>query len=162
MADPTAADERPEAAQRMRQDRFAGVASTFPAASLARTRNVCRPRVRFRYVRGERHACHARPSSLHRNVEPASVETNLKVARLDVVGLAGPRVMRVPGGVASTAGGVGDATGGGAGGGGVGAGAGGGVGSAGGGAGGGGVGAGAGGGDAGEIAAERGHDVREP
>jgi hypothetical protein len=102
--------------QRIRQERLAGVESTFPARSIARTRNVCNPLASRRYVRGERHDLQRRASSRHRNVEPASVATNLNVALRAVVDLAGPRVIRVSGGVRSTTGGGGGLAGGGAGG----------------------------------------------
>ena len=82
-----------------------GVASTFPAASLARTRNACHPFTNFLYVFGERQAVQGARSSLHWNVDPASVEAKRNVAVLLLVVRAGPDVIRVFGGTVSGGGG---------------------------------------------------------
>src|SRR5918999_1594940 len=58
--------------------RVAGVASTLPAASIARTRNVCDPADSPVTVRGDVHAAHAPLSTWHWNVEPASLEVKVK------------------------------------------------------------------------------------
>ena len=63
------------------QVRLAGVASVLPAASVARTSNVCDPLARFEYAFGDAQAAHAPASRRHSNVEPVSVDVNVKFAR---------------------------------------------------------------------------------
>jgi len=63
----------------------------------ARTRNVCAPRDRAVYPRGERHFLQAPPSRLQWNLDPGIDELNLKVARRDVVVDDGPSTIRVLG-----------------------------------------------------------------
>src|SRR4051794_2638997 len=87
----------------MRQDRLAGEASTLPAASFARTWNVCWPFLRFLYVFGERQALHAPRSSLHWNVELVSVAVKRNVATRERVRAAGPPRSLVFGAVMSGA-----------------------------------------------------------
>ena len=84
--------------------RLAGVASTLPAPSMARTSKVCEPSDRAAVVKGVVQAANAAASKRHWNVEPASVEVKVKVGVLSLVVLpaAGPPVMFVSGGVAST------------------------------------------------------------
>src|SRR5688572_8127929 len=87
----------------MRQVSTAGVGSTFRALSVARTLNLWRPGLRFAYSLGEVQGSHAPFMCRHRNVEPASVERNLNVARRALVEAAGRAVMIVFGGVTSSA-----------------------------------------------------------
>ena len=72
------------------QLRVAGVVSTFPAASVARTSNVWAPTARPESPSGEAQALQAPPSRRHWNVEPASVEVN-------DIGRGGLRRRRPPG-----------------------------------------------------------------
>ncbi len=62
---------------------------------MARTRNVCTPNARLRYVRGDEHAVQGPLMCLHSNLEPACEELNLNVAVRAVVGLRGPAVIVV-------------------------------------------------------------------
>jgi hypothetical protein len=78
-----------------------------PAASVARTRNVCVVNDRPVYVLGDEQAAYADPSSEQRKLDPGSFETNWNVARREVVGFAGPAVIVVSGGVVSAGGGGG-------------------------------------------------------
>jgi hypothetical protein len=91
--------------------RVAGQGSTLPAASLARTENVCEPMLRPVYALGLEHDAHAEPSSLHsKPVTPtSSLPSNEKDAEVEVVEepSAGPAVMLVSGGVVSAGGGSG-------------------------------------------------------
>ena len=78
--------------------RVAGVPSTLPAASTARTANVCVPFARPPYVAGLAQARQAPPSSEHSKL--ASVcEANVKVAVALLTGIddAGPPVRAVCG-----------------------------------------------------------------
>ena len=60
----------------------------FCAESVARTSNVCDPTPRPLYALGEAHDDQAEPSSLHSNVEPASLAENEKLAfELEIVPL---------------------------------------------------------------------------
>lgn len=77
----------------MRHVRTAGVASTFPEGSIARTRTVCRPNARPEYVFGDVQNVHGPFICLHSNFEPACEELNLNVAVRAVVGLRGPAVI---------------------------------------------------------------------
>ena len=76
--------------------------STLPAASIARTAKVWRPRV-TRYDLGERQAVQRRRSSLHWNLDAASVAMKRNVARLPRLARPGPERMRVLGATVSRA-----------------------------------------------------------
>jgi hypothetical protein len=84
-------------------DRDAGEASVLPAASVARTSNVCAEAARPEYAFGDEHAPQLPPSSRHWNDEPDSVE--LKSNDADVLDTVpdGPAVIDVSGGVVSAA-----------------------------------------------------------
>lgn len=56
----------------MVQLKLAGVESTLPAVSVARTSNVRVPTLRLLYGFGEEHEQNEPPSSQHSNVEPVS------------------------------------------------------------------------------------------
>src|SRR6266511_413186 len=79
-----------------------GVASVFPAASVARTSKVCalssRPVTLCGLVQGEKDP----PSILHSNVEPASEEVNVKTGVASLDGSAGCATMVVFGAFRST------------------------------------------------------------
>ena len=79
----------------------AGVASALPAASLARTLNVCAPVVRPLYSFGLEHVAKLLASSLHSNVAPASLAVNANEALVESVDASGPDVIVVSGGVVS-------------------------------------------------------------
>ena len=70
-----------------------------PAASLARTSNVCAPSLSVAVVNGVLQDANAPASTLHSNVEPASVELkpNVGVLSLVVEPFAGPLVIEVSG-----------------------------------------------------------------
>lgn len=84
--------------------RLAGVGSALPAASVATTANVCAPLASGAVVTGDEHGEYAAPSTLHWKVDPASLEVNANVAVGVVIvdPSAGPEVIVVSGGVAST------------------------------------------------------------
>ena len=84
------------------QVRAASLASTFPAASVARTRRVCSPWASPVSVRGEVQACQAPESSLHSKLEPVSFDENPSVAEVDAVGPVGPESIVVSGATVST------------------------------------------------------------
>jgi hypothetical protein len=84
------------------QVRLAGVGSVLPTASVARTCTVWLPSVSPVYVLALVQEANAPASSLHSNVLPASEDANSKVPLVWFVGLVGPEVMVVCGGVAST------------------------------------------------------------
>src|SRR5438552_2202781 len=81
----------------------AGLGSTLPDGSTARTANVCVPVGSDKYVVGEKQPDHVPPSSWHWKTEPASVEANVNEAPVEVVDdpEAGPPVIVVSGGVVS-------------------------------------------------------------
>src|SRR3954449_8012092 len=81
--------------------RDAGDASTLPAASVARTSNVCAPTASPPKSRGDVHAPHTPPSSRHSNVA-ASLAPNVKLAVVAVTVPDGPPVIVVSGAVVST------------------------------------------------------------
>jgi hypothetical protein len=85
--------------------RLAGEASVLPAASVARTSNVCDPFARFEYAFGDVQAAQAPASMRHWKVEPLSVDVNEKLAELLVDVPDGPPVMFVSGAVVSGGGG---------------------------------------------------------
>jgi hypothetical protein len=79
----------------------AGVASVLPAASAARTSNVCDRLDSPVYDFGDEHAPQPDPSSWHSNVEPVSDDEKEKLAdEPDTVPL-GPESIVVSGGVVS-------------------------------------------------------------
>jgi hypothetical protein len=81
----------------------AGVPSTFPARSLARTSNVWFPAVRLEKAMGLVQVANAAPSIRHSNVLPVSVDVNVKLAVVWFVGVGGPTlVIVVSGGEPST------------------------------------------------------------
>ena len=69
---------------------FAGVGSTLPASSIARTLKTCLPGFSFLYFFGDLHGLNGFLSSLHSKLEPASLEENLNLA---VVALVLPSVL---------------------------------------------------------------------
>src|SRR2546429_479422 len=85
---------------------IAGVGSTLPRASTARTEKVCVPGARPLYDRGDVHAAKAPPSRLHSNDDPASEAANSNVAdsgatpagdvSFTVGGVASGQVVSVP------------------------------------------------------------------
>jgi hypothetical protein len=83
--------------------RLAGVASTLPAASRARTSKVCGPGGRPAVVWEplEPQGANAPSSILHSKLEPASLEVKVNVGVESSVGPDGPPVIVVSGGVAS-------------------------------------------------------------
>src|SRR5687768_10886293 len=83
------------------QLRLAGVRSTLPAASMARTRSWCTPTDRSVYWTGELHELKATPSREHSNVELASLEENARVACVLPVSVGGPESIVVCGAVVS-------------------------------------------------------------
>jgi hypothetical protein len=86
------------------QVRCAGVASTLPAASVARTANAWEPSLRPAYCCPETQAAKGAASRLHWNVAVASSEENLNTADADVTVPDGPASMVVSGAVVSAAG----------------------------------------------------------
>src|ERR671914_2872921 len=83
------------------QLRLAGVRSTLPAASIARTRSWCTPTARPVSSSGETHALYDAPSSEHWKVEPLSLEENAIVAFGLAVSALGPESIVVCGAVVS-------------------------------------------------------------
>src|SRR5918999_1414523 len=79
----------------------AGVPSVLPAASVALTSKVCEPALRPMYDLGEVHDVNAPASSLHSNVEPASLEVKLKLGSASLSGSEGEAVIVVCGSVRS-------------------------------------------------------------
>src|ERR671914_1365927 len=79
----------------------AGVGSTLPAASVARTRSWCTPTDRPVSCSGETHELYDPPSSEHWNVEPVSLEENVSVAFGLAVSGFGPESIVVFGAVVS-------------------------------------------------------------
>jgi len=68
---------------------------------MARTSNVCGPLPNEGVVKGEEHGLNGPPSIEHSNLEPGSLEENVKVGVLSATGPDGPDVIRVSGGVRS-------------------------------------------------------------
>src|SRR3954462_2141501 len=83
------------------QERVAGVPSTLPATSVARTAKTCVP-LPTSYDAGELHAASSPLWSRHSNVAPLSEAVKLKPAVVVVLGSAGPDVMVVSGATVST------------------------------------------------------------
>ena len=73
-------------------------AEALPAASSARTRNVCGPCARPVKTRGEVQGAKSPPSRRHSKVVPPSSSVNAKVAPLEETGRAGPDVIVGTGG----------------------------------------------------------------
>ena len=82
------------------QATVAGVGSTFPSASIARTAKVCWPGASV-YAAGEEQAAKAAPSSEHSKLEPPSEEAKAKLVDSALV-VPGPDEIVVSGGVLST------------------------------------------------------------
>ena len=80
---------------------MAGVGSTLPAASVARTAKLWVPAARALYVVGDVHEVKAAPSRLHENVDPTSSDENANSAVVALVVPAGPVTMLVSGGAMS-------------------------------------------------------------
>src|SRR5436309_14209036 len=85
----------------MVQVKLAGVASTLPAVSMARTWKVWLPRAGERWVGGLVQSLKATPSSLQSKVLPALVAVKLKLAVVLLVRAGGLAVMVVAGAVVS-------------------------------------------------------------
>jgi hypothetical protein len=85
-------------------ERLAGDASAFPAASVARTETLCAPSLSALVVHALVHVAQDPASTRHANVEPGSVAVNAKVGVLSLVVPDGPDVMLVSGGVVSAGG----------------------------------------------------------
>ena len=82
--------------------RDAGVASTLPAGSVARTSNVWAPSASDAVVSGVAHEPQAPPSTRHSNVEPASSAEKANVGVASFVGPEGPLSIVVCGAAVST------------------------------------------------------------
>lgn len=84
---------------------WAGVGSTLPAASMARTRNVCAPSVSPERISGLVHATKLPPSSWHSNdampLPPGSEPVNEKATLALADGSVGWAVIAVSGAVVS-------------------------------------------------------------
>ena len=78
--------------------RPAGLGSVFPAGSVARTWNVCRPSESPERSKGDWHRENAEPSKEHSKVEFDFVESNEKRAVVELVADGGPSVICVSGG----------------------------------------------------------------
>src|SRR5438105_2117123 len=79
----------------------AGVWSTFPAASLARTAKVCVPSASPEKLVGEVQAAKAAESSEQAKLELASLDVKVKLA-LEELGSGAPEAIVVSGGIVST------------------------------------------------------------
>src|SRR5205085_671325 len=88
----------------------AGVGSTFPAASIARTLNVCAPEPCTSTASGDVHAPYVALPNAHWNVEPASVEANENTTTSFATTFPGLAIA-VSGGVLSTVHAIGCAVG---------------------------------------------------
>jgi hypothetical protein len=86
--------------------RDAGDVSALPAASVARTSNVCEPFARLEYALGEEHELQFPLSRRHRKVEPVSVDANWNDAEALETVPDGPELIDVSGGVVSGGGGT--------------------------------------------------------
>ncbi len=74
---------------------LAGVGSTLPATSTARTLKTCLPGFSFLYVFGDLHRLNDFLSSLHSKLEPFSLEENLNLAVVAWILALGPLVILV-------------------------------------------------------------------
>ena len=79
----------------------AGLGSLLPAVSIARTSNVCKPGGIPETVSGVTQVLYTPPSTRHSNIDPPSVDANVKVADVEFVALIGCVVIVVSGGVVS-------------------------------------------------------------
>src|SRR5256885_8046480 len=79
-----------------------GEGSVLPAASVARTSNVCALSVRPLSERGVVHGAQAPPSTRHSKLEPGSDEPNVKEGEVAFDGSAGLLPIVVSGAVRST------------------------------------------------------------
>ena len=84
--------------------RVAGVASTLPAASVARTDTLCGPSARVVVVQGLVQLAHAPESTWHWNVDPLSLDVKANVGVLSLVVAVGPELIVVSGAVVSAGG----------------------------------------------------------
>ncbi|HMJ94421.1 MAG TPA: hypothetical protein VK486_01120, partial [Thermoleophilaceae bacterium] len=82
--------------------RDAGVASTFPAGSVARASKLWRPSASEAVVTGVEHEPHAPASTRHSNVEPAWLDEKANVGVASLVGPDGPLSIVVCGAAVST------------------------------------------------------------
>ncbi len=82
--------------------RDAGVGSTFPAVSVARTSKVCAPSASDPVVSGVEQEPHAPPSTRHSKLEPAWLAENANVGVASLVGPEGPLSIVVFGAAVST------------------------------------------------------------
>src|SRR4051794_18681178 len=82
--------------------RMAGLDSAFPAASTARTSNVCVPSARPEYPFGEAHPSQPPPSRRHSNLDDCSLEEKPNDASGLLVGSLGPESIVVSGAVESS------------------------------------------------------------
>ena len=82
--------------------RNAGVGSTLPAESVARTSKVCEPSARAAVVSGAEQSPQGPPSKRHSNVVPSSLEEKPNVGVGSFVAPAGPESIVVSGGLLST------------------------------------------------------------
>ena len=82
--------------------REAGVGSTLPAASVARTVNACVPSASVPRFRGDEHGWNVPVSSRHSNVDPDSLAENVNTGALLLVVPVGPVLIVVSGAVVST------------------------------------------------------------
>src|SRR4051794_40239866 len=85
----------------MVQTKVAGVASTLPTASVARTANACDPSARSERTKGEMQVAYAATSSLHSNDDPLSVDSKSNVGEGSFDGFAGCAVIVVSGATVS-------------------------------------------------------------
>ena len=85
-------------------ERVAGEASVFPAASVARTETLWAPLPSAVVVHGLVQVAHAPVSTWHSNVEPLSLAVKANVGVVSLVGPVGPEPIVVLGAVASDAG----------------------------------------------------------
>jgi hypothetical protein len=83
------------------KERVAGVASTLPEASRARTANVCAPSGSTAVVCGEVQTANAAPSTRHSNV-PGSLAENVYAGLTSLIAPSGPDSITVSGAPAST------------------------------------------------------------
>ena len=86
----------------MLKSRVAGVGSVFPAASLARTRNVCAPPASGAVVCGDVQLANGPLSTAHSKVAPGTDEWKANVGVWSVVAPCGPESMIVSGSVVLT------------------------------------------------------------
>jgi hypothetical protein len=85
---------------------LAGLRSTLPAASLARTRSWCTPTASPVYSGGDGQVPKVPPSREHSKVEPVSLDENVKVASVLPVSAGGPESIVVCGAVVSGGGSI--------------------------------------------------------